>query len=62
MSKRKEFFRTNSSSHMLPKVSTLAELSLAPFSGLKIDDLIKTSKPEKTHEIGQNRRNGGHFD
>ena len=23
MSKRKEFFRTNSSSHMLPKVSTL---------------------------------------
>ena len=28
MSKRKEFFRTNSSSHMLPKVSTLAELSL----------------------------------
>ena len=30
MSKRKEFFRTNSSSHMLPKVSTLAELSLAP--------------------------------
>ena len=32
MSKRKEFFRTNSSSHMLPKVSTLAELSLAPKS------------------------------
>ena len=25
MSKRKEFFRTNSSSHMLPKVSTLAD-------------------------------------
>jgi hypothetical protein len=31
MSKRKEFFRTNSSSHMFPKVSTLAKLSHIEF-------------------------------